>query len=83
MERQLINEYRELIAAVVDKLTVHNIAAAIELARAPGEIRGYGHVKLASLDAWRSRKEQLVAALDAPAPAAIKGAKVHVIAKAR
>ncbi|QCP50386.1 indolepyruvate ferredoxin oxidoreductase family protein [Trinickia violacea] len=83
MERQLIDEYRELIDTAVDKLAEHNVPAAIELARAPSEIRGYGHVKLAAFEAWRTRKAQLLAALDARAPAPLKSGKIHVIAAAR
>jgi indolepyruvate ferredoxin oxidoreductase len=44
-ERALISEYRSSIAALLPKLAAHNHAAAVELARLPEHIRGYGHVK--------------------------------------
>ena len=44
-ERALIGEYENVIAEVLDKLTPHNHALAVELASIPEHIRGYGHVK--------------------------------------
>ena len=45
MERQLIKDYATLIDEVLAKLGSHNHALAVELARVPEEIRGFGHVK--------------------------------------
>jgi indolepyruvate ferredoxin oxidoreductase len=67
MERKLIGEYRSLIDGIVDSITPDNLAAAIELARAPRDIRGYGHVKRASLDRYRLRLQELLTAFSAPA----------------
>ena len=45
LERRLIQDYRTLIDGIVDRLEPHNLAAAIELARAASDIAGYGPVK--------------------------------------
>ncbi|MES1163048.1 MAG: DUF6537 domain-containing protein, partial [Rhizobacter sp.] len=44
-ERALITEYRTAIDEVLRTLNAGNLALAIEIARIPEEIRGYGHVK--------------------------------------
>ena len=45
MERALIAEYETLVDELLAKLAPHNHALAVELARIPEHIRGYGHVK--------------------------------------
>jgi indolepyruvate ferredoxin oxidoreductase len=69
MERRLIEEYRATIDSLVPRLTEHNLATAMELARAAADVRGYGHVKHESVDAFHARKNKLLAAFDAPRPA--------------
>ena len=54
MERRLIEDYRALVVRVVERLNQSNLAAAIELARAAGEIGGYGLVKDASVAAYEA-----------------------------
>jgi indolepyruvate ferredoxin oxidoreductase len=49
IERQLIEDYRSSISAALSKLTADNVALVTELANLPEQIRGYGHVKLESL----------------------------------
>jgi indolepyruvate ferredoxin oxidoreductase len=66
MERRLVEEYRALIDKLVDALDQGNIDTAIELARAPAEIRGYGHVKHASVEQYRARAQTLLADFEAP-----------------
>ena len=62
IERALIAEYRADIEALLDKgLTAERLAVAVELARIPEEIRGYGHVKLRNLNAVRGKWDQLKA----------------------
>ena len=45
MERALIGEYEALDRRDLGKLAPQNHALAVELARIPEHIRGYGHVK--------------------------------------
>jgi indolepyruvate ferredoxin oxidoreductase len=44
-ERALVGEYETLIDELLRKLAPHNLALAVDLARIPEQIRGYGHVK--------------------------------------
>jgi indolepyruvate ferredoxin oxidoreductase len=57
-ERALIDSYRASIEEVIAALNAANHAAAIELARIPEQIKGYGHVKerhlLAARRNWTS-----------------------------
>lgn len=45
MERALIGEYRASIEELLKTLKADNLQQAVEIARIPEEIRGYGHVK--------------------------------------
>jgi len=45
MERKLIDDYLALIDEFCASLTRNNLSLAVELARLPEEIRGFGHVK--------------------------------------
>ncbi|MBS0447514.1 MAG: indolepyruvate ferredoxin oxidoreductase family protein [Proteobacteria bacterium] len=54
-ERALIGEYRAAIEELLKKLDASNLAQAIEIARLPEEIRGYGHVKERHLAAVRPK----------------------------
>ncbi|HUW36983.1 MAG TPA: indolepyruvate ferredoxin oxidoreductase family protein [Rhodocyclaceae bacterium] len=65
IERELIREYEAAITAVLAVLRPDTHAPAIELARLPEAIRGYGPVKLKSVAAYRSRRGQLLASLGA------------------
>jgi indolepyruvate ferredoxin oxidoreductase len=60
-ERALIVEYEELVGELLAGLTPANHAVAVDLARIPEQIRGYGHVKEKHLAAARQRQAQLLA----------------------
>jgi indolepyruvate ferredoxin oxidoreductase len=68
MERRLIEEFRTTIDAMVPRLTEHNVATATELARAAADVRGYGHVKDESVEAFHARKDKLLATFDGAPP---------------
>ena len=53
MERALIVEYKASIDEVLAVLTAANHSAAVEVARIPDQIKGYGHVKERHLKAAR------------------------------
>ena len=59
-ERALIAEYRACIEGLLPQLTVDNLALAVEIARIPEEIRGYGHVKERHLQAARTKWQALL-----------------------
>jgi indolepyruvate ferredoxin oxidoreductase len=62
-ERALIVEYEQLVDEVLGKLSADNHAVAIELARLPEEIRGFGHVKDRNRAVAAKKREQLLARL--------------------
>jgi indolepyruvate ferredoxin oxidoreductase len=66
MERQLIVDYRATIEELLGTLSLSNHALAVEIARVPEFIRGYGHVKEAQLAAAKAKEAQLLAAYRNP-----------------
>jgi indolepyruvate ferredoxin oxidoreductase len=58
-ERALIGEYRACIDELLATLSAENRALAVEIARIPEEIRGYGHVKERHLKAARAKWDAL------------------------
>ena len=71
MERALIARYEATVAEIAERLTADRLAAAVELAALPQEIRGFGPVKQRAWDAveprWRALEDSL---RDRPAKAA-------------
>ena len=60
MERALIVEYRTCIDELLARLNTDNLALAVEIARIPEEIRGYGHVKERHLKTARPKWDSLM-----------------------
>ncbi len=60
-ERQLIEQYRQTINELLTGLNEHNHALAVEVARLPEHIRGYGHVKARHLADVQPRWAALMA----------------------
>ncbi len=65
LERELIGEYEAAMDAALAALRPETHAQAVELARLPETLRGYGPVKLKSVAAYRTRRGQLLATLAA------------------
>jgi indolepyruvate ferredoxin oxidoreductase len=61
MERQMIRDYEGLIGELLEKLDAGNAAAAVELARLPLQVRGFGYVKLASAENVAAQRDELLA----------------------
>ncbi|HSH90047.1 MAG TPA: indolepyruvate ferredoxin oxidoreductase family protein, partial [Ramlibacter sp.] len=59
-ERALIGEYRDSLERVIASLETGNHALAVEIARIPEQIKGFGHVKERNLAPARARWEQLM-----------------------
>jgi indolepyruvate ferredoxin oxidoreductase len=72
MERALITQYEQDVAEILQRLDAANLGTAVELASLPEHIRGFGHVKLRSLERARLERERLLAALRRPERAAAK-----------
>jgi indolepyruvate ferredoxin oxidoreductase len=60
-ERALIGQYEVMIDELLGKLAADNHALALEIAAVPEHIRGYGHIKHASLEAARAQWQGLLA----------------------
>ena len=59
LERRLIAEYEARVAELAQGVTPDKLAVAVAIANVPAQIRGYGHVKLASLAIARARESEL------------------------
>jgi indolepyruvate ferredoxin oxidoreductase len=68
-ERALIAEYRASIDQVLSSLNAGNHALAVEIARIPEQIKGFGHVKDRNLAAARINWERLMLQWSEPQPA--------------
>ena len=67
MERALIGEYKASIEEVLGLLNADNAAVAVEIARIPEAIKGFGHVKERNVQAARVKWTALMAQLRTPA----------------
>ncbi len=68
-ERQLIVDYQNLLDEILAHLTSENHAVAVTLAALPEKIRGFGFIKLRSVDAAKSEQAALLEQFRAgPAP---------------
>jgi indolepyruvate ferredoxin oxidoreductase len=66
VERQLIDDYEEVVEELLAALSLDNHGQAAEIARIPEQIRGYGHVKARHLRAAKAREAELLAAFRVP-----------------
>jgi indolepyruvate ferredoxin oxidoreductase len=66
-ERALIAEYRAAVDELLAGLSNDKLALAVQIARLPEDIRGYGHVKARHLAAVRGQWAELMARWRAPA----------------
>ena len=78
LERRLIADYETRVDELLAGLTPDRIKVATAIASVPASIRGYGHVKLASLAIARARESELLNRFDParyprPAGAAVAG----------
>jgi indolepyruvate ferredoxin oxidoreductase len=79
-ERALIAEYETLVDELLARLAPHNHGLAVELARIPEEIRGYGHVKARHLDAAKAKEAELLARFRSATPGPAAAAPVSAAA---
>ena len=59
-ERHLAEEYRLWVDQLLPRLAEADFEVALSLAKLPEQIRGFGHVKQASMDAARIRRDALM-----------------------
>ena len=75
-ERALASEYEATLARLLDRLDADRLDAAIEIARLPERICGFGPVRQRHADAARLRLQELLAAYErAPVPLAAQAAE--------
>ena len=67
-ERELATAYEADLAEIANRLTPQTHALSVELAALPQTVRGFGHVKLASIETAQSRRELLLKRLRTGAP---------------
>jgi len=60
MERKILADYEVLLDEIVATLTPENHSSAVQLAELPENIRGFGHVKLRSLNQTEEIKTRLL-----------------------
>ena len=59
MERRLIGEYRDVVLALLERLSRDNLALAVEIAALPDKVRGFGHVKEKAVALYHAEMERL------------------------
>lgn len=59
-ERALVQDYRQTVLELLERLQPANHALAVEIARIPEQIKGYGHVKARNLAAARPQWDALM-----------------------
>ena len=67
-ERRMVEDYIHLVGAIGAALSPANHAIAVQIANVPDEIRGYGHVKEASIERARQAEQRLLAEFRTPQP---------------
>jgi indolepyruvate ferredoxin oxidoreductase len=60
MERSLIGEYERTVEELLERLSLHNHALALEIAAIPEEMRGFGHIKARNVAVAREKQKQLL-----------------------
>ena len=60
-ERALTAQFEADIGQLIGELGAERLPIAIELARLPDEIRGYGHIKAAAMQRAAEKREALLA----------------------
>ncbi len=66
MERQLITDYMAMMEEVLGGLDATNHVTALQIAALPEQIRGFGHIKEASVEAAKARQSALLHAFRNP-----------------
>jgi indolepyruvate ferredoxin oxidoreductase len=79
-ERAAIGEFETLMRQVVAAVTPDSLKTALELARLPQGVRGFGHVKEHNAAAAQLRQRQLLAALTAAQTPAAQSEKAPRVA---
>jgi indolepyruvate ferredoxin oxidoreductase len=60
MERQLLIDYQKLLERLIAELTPQNYSVAVELAKLPQTIKGFGHIKERNVETARKLEADLI-----------------------
>ncbi len=63
MERRLIADYEREVEELLRRLTPNTHSLAVAIAKLPQSVRGFGHVKQASVEQARKQRSELFAAM--------------------
>ena len=66
MERRLIGEYEAVVDRLLAGLSLDNHALAVDIARLPLDMRGFGHIKDANVARAKKREAELLDAFASP-----------------
>ncbi|UDF03255.1 indolepyruvate ferredoxin oxidoreductase family protein [Asticcacaulis sp. AND118] len=69
LERRLRDDYLRLVRDLIAQVQPHNLTQAVAIARLPENIRGFGHIKAASVETYEAQKTSLLAAFAKVKPA--------------
>ncbi|OLL31321.1 indolepyruvate ferredoxin oxidoreductase [Burkholderia sp. SRS-W-2-2016] len=75
-ERASIDEFCALVMQVAQQLTGANLPVAIELAKLPQSVRGFGHVRQRNVDAAGAKRAQLLREFDGCTDEVVEAAAV-------
>ncbi|HEY0295486.1 MAG TPA: indolepyruvate ferredoxin oxidoreductase family protein [Bordetella sp.] len=71
MERALIREYRQTVQALLDGLAPERLDLAVRIAALAETVRGYGHIKTAAAQKYRTELQGLMQVYSRPSEEAI------------
>ena len=71
-ERALISDYKETVFKLLSELNEKNFPIALEIARLPDQIRGYGPVKEQAIQESRDRQKDLLQRFSDPDACVVK-----------
>ena len=74
MERELISSYELTIERLLERLSTDNVETAAAIASVPEQIRGYGHIKAASVTTATQDEARLLAVFEAGKQALVRAA---------
>jgi indolepyruvate ferredoxin oxidoreductase len=63
-ERRMIVEYEAVLERLLPRLSRENLSLMIEIAALPEMVRGFGHVKRRNIEAYETRRDELVARVE-------------------
>lgn len=70
-ERELVSQYVAVVGRLAEVVDEENFPTVLSIVSLPDVVRGYEEVKMASVERYRARLEELLEELSAPLPGAV------------